>query len=49
MFINEEELMDIWVVFMDFCDNVLKVLEEVCYFKLIGKLLEVKVIVYLNE
>lgn len=45
-FANQEELLDTWAAFMDFRDNVLKVLEEARNEKLIGKSFEAKVTIY---
>lgn len=48
-FPNQAELMDTWVAFMDFRDNVLKALEEARNEKIIGKSLEAKLTIYPNE
>ena len=46
---NQGELLDTWKAFMDFRDKVLKALEEARNEKVIGKSLEAKVTIYLNE
>ena len=48
-FSDQEEILDLWVNFMDLRDNVLKALEEARNEKLIGKSFEAKVTLYPTE